>query len=237
DREERALGNDPEKEFRDRDNFRVYERSENPPVPGCNISLNDKFQDVGSDDEGELDSYGMDPVAPANVFSDGCARPDAPSAADNRGHDIGQTARSGPRKAKPRLTLAILKPWLQRHLVPTGTRLAMDSFYLLIPPPNHVFRFSDLDAANLTVMPPYVPEVQTHDLSVVACRQNTFDLAVIWTSFTTPSTVGKDPTRGAYSGDYYYRRSETQEGFYPSVRGTITLSRINSSIDLDRVIV
>ncbi|KAL7065401.1 hypothetical protein AAHC03_05505 [Spirometra sp. Aus1] len=61
DREERALGNDPEKEFRDRDNFRVLERSENVPVPGCNISLDDKFQVAGSDDEGELDSYGMDP--------------------------------------------------------------------------------------------------------------------------------------------------------------------------------
>lgn len=31
------------------------------PIPGCNQSLDDTFQEVGSDDEGELDYYGIDP--------------------------------------------------------------------------------------------------------------------------------------------------------------------------------
>ncbi|VDO16110.1 unnamed protein product [Rodentolepis nana] len=60
-REERLRGNDPEKEFRDRDAFLVYERTSEPPIPGLNQSLEDMYQDVGSADEGELDYYGMDP--------------------------------------------------------------------------------------------------------------------------------------------------------------------------------
>ncbi|CDS42868.1 conserved hypothetical protein [Echinococcus multilocularis] len=60
-REERIRGNDPEKEFRDRDAFQTYERRDEHPIPGCNQSLDDTFQEVGSDDEGELDYYGIDP--------------------------------------------------------------------------------------------------------------------------------------------------------------------------------
>lgn len=61
DQEERALGNDPEKELRDRETFQVYERGEQGPVIGCNPSLNDTFMEVGSDDEGDMDRYNEDP--------------------------------------------------------------------------------------------------------------------------------------------------------------------------------
>nr|CDS34641.2 hypothetical transcript [Hymenolepis microstoma] len=60
-REERLRGNDPEKEFRDRDSFVPFERKSEPPIPGLNQSLEDVCPEVGSADEGELDSYVMDP--------------------------------------------------------------------------------------------------------------------------------------------------------------------------------
>lgn len=46
--------------------------SDEPPINGCNQSLDDTFQDVGSDDEGELDYYGMDPGEfglPLSIFN------------------------------------------------------------------------------------------------------------------------------------------------------------------------
>ncbi|VDD74144.1 unnamed protein product [Mesocestoides corti] len=61
-REELVRGNDPEKEFRDRAAFQDYERCDEPPVLGCNQSLEDAFQEVGSEDEGELEFYGTDPA-------------------------------------------------------------------------------------------------------------------------------------------------------------------------------
>uniref|UniRef100_A0A5K3EN41 Bravo_FIGEY domain-containing protein n=1 Tax=Mesocestoides corti TaxID=53468 RepID=A0A5K3EN41_MESCO len=66
-REELVRGNDPEKEFRDRAAFQDYERCDEPPVLGCNQSLEDAFQEVGSEDEGELEFYGTDPVGRTNT--------------------------------------------------------------------------------------------------------------------------------------------------------------------------
>ncbi|KAM3175920.1 hypothetical protein ACTXT7_007521 [Hymenolepis weldensis] len=60
-REERMRGNDPEKEFRDRDAFQAYERRSEPPIPGLNQSLEDTLPEFESDDEGELDYFEMDP--------------------------------------------------------------------------------------------------------------------------------------------------------------------------------
>ncbi|THD25353.1 putative immunoglobulin domain superfamily (Sensory guidance protein) [Fasciola hepatica] len=61
DREERALGNDPEKELREKESFRTYERAEEPPLRGSRCSLNDDSAEIGSDADGELDDYNLDP--------------------------------------------------------------------------------------------------------------------------------------------------------------------------------
>ncbi|VDP38596.1 unnamed protein product [Schistosoma margrebowiei] len=61
DREERALGNDPEKELREKEAFQTYERAEEPPLRGSRCSLNDDSAEIGSDGDGELDDYNLDP--------------------------------------------------------------------------------------------------------------------------------------------------------------------------------
>ncbi|CAH8834323.1 unnamed protein product [Trichobilharzia szidati] len=61
DREERALGNDPEKELREKEAFQTYERAEEPPLRGSRCSLNDDSAEIGSDADGELDDYNLDP--------------------------------------------------------------------------------------------------------------------------------------------------------------------------------
>lgn len=61
DREERALGNDPEKELREKEAFQTYERTEEPPLRGSRCSLNDDSAEIGSDADGELDDYNLDP--------------------------------------------------------------------------------------------------------------------------------------------------------------------------------
>ncbi|CAL8092897.1 unnamed protein product [Calicophoron daubneyi] len=61
DREERLMGNDPEKELREKEVFRTYERAEEPPLRGSRCSLNDDSAEIGSDADGELDDYNLDP--------------------------------------------------------------------------------------------------------------------------------------------------------------------------------
>ncbi|KAG5454265.1 hypothetical protein CSKR_106527 [Clonorchis sinensis] len=61
DRKERASGHDPDKELLENKNFQIYERPDLPPLRGSRCSLNDYSAEIGSDADGELDDYNLDP--------------------------------------------------------------------------------------------------------------------------------------------------------------------------------
>ncbi|KAF8569410.1 hypothetical protein P879_04276 [Paragonimus westermani] len=61
DKEERAWGIDPVKDLCETEAFRTYERAEEPPLRGSRCSLNDDSAEIGSDADGELDDYNLDP--------------------------------------------------------------------------------------------------------------------------------------------------------------------------------
>uniref|UniRef100_A0A0R3SU01 Bravo_FIGEY domain-containing protein n=2 Tax=Hymenolepis diminuta TaxID=6216 RepID=A0A0R3SU01_HYMDI len=59
-KKEYKLGNDPIRELKEKETFQTYERPEEPPSLASGIEEHDL--EVGSDDDGELEAYNMDPA-------------------------------------------------------------------------------------------------------------------------------------------------------------------------------